>query len=464
MSALANELLTAPTSTAAEWAVLSQMLSRQEAIAEVIGVPLEQQDFSSPDTRLVYATTVERHFAGKPVDAVIVAELARDELTQYWNAEPSHIGALLQQRVLGAMSGENLAEHAQIVKQLSTKRKIMEIAYRALTAIGEGKLSPEEIGDRLATDSLQATAGAVRRSELMSWMDKGRAGVVQLQKVIAARQQGNEVGVYTGLPFVDKHTHGIAPGELCFIASEPGAGKTALAWASALGFAGRQMPRTPRVGTLVLSMEMGLYSSFTRTVQSLTGIDGVRLREGDIGKPEYQKILREWKNREDLPVYWNFAPTFRLSQMRALIAEAIRKYNVGFVVIDHFRMVETDRRVQNANEADEAKVAFIKQNIARDFDVAVMCLAHTSKIRERGMEGARPRLSDLRGSGMISAFADFVALLWCPYRYMTEKQRAENPFVTEPDMEIDWSKNRFGASSVDEYTFLADTMRVVPRV
>src|SRR5206468_8101223 len=137
----------------------------------------------------------------------------------------------------------------------------------------------------------------------------------------------------------------------------------------------------------------GLYSSTMRMVSSLTGIDGGRLRRGDITQQEYTHILREWKLRQDLPIFWNFASNFRLSQARALISEAIRKHNTGFVVIDHFRMLDTDRRYQNGLDADEAKVRFLKENIAKDQNVAVMCLAHTVKVRPDGGEPARPRLS-----------------------------------------------------------------------
>jgi replicative DNA helicase len=105
----------------------------------------------------------------------------------------------------------------------------MNIYYEGLSAIAEGKLSPEEIGDASATEITRVTAGSVRRTELRDWMDKGREGARQLKRLQLSRQQGIEIGAYTGLSFIDKHTRGIAPGELAFIASEPGAGKTALA-------------------------------------------------------------------------------------------------------------------------------------------------------------------------------------------------------------------------------------------
>jgi replicative DNA helicase len=458
-------LLVAPTNVAAEWSVLGHMLTQPQRIGEIVGLPLEQSDFTQPDTRLIFSTTVERNFAGQTIDAIVVAEQSRDELSQLWSADPSHVASLLSRRASESMIGEDALEHAELLRQLSAKRKLMDACYHALSAIGDGQASAQEISDRCSTEMLQATAGSARRSELMTWMDAGRAGARQLDIAIAAKKAGVDFGVYTGLPFIDAHIAGIAPGELCFVAGEPGAGKTALAWAAALGFAKRQLRRDhdKRVGVLLLSMEMGYYASFMRIVQNLTGIDGVRMREGAITQDERATILRTWQDRELYPIIWNFASSFRLSQMRALIAEGIRKYNTGFIVIDHFRMIETDRRYDNPNQEDEAKVRFIKQQIARDLDCAVMCLAHTVKIGRSGGADARPRLSDLRGSQMISAFADQVGFMWSPFKYASDKKRQEN-WMDDSDVELEWLKNRFGKPAVARLTFDAERMKLTQRI
>jgi replicative DNA helicase len=461
-----SEVMSMPINKHAEWSVIAQMLQRPERIGEVIGIPVEQQDFSDADTRLLYATTVERYYGGQSVDPLIVGELVRDELSQYWGLPDNMaVAPQLVERIRSADIGGDLLEHANLVKRLSRARQLQTVCFNAIQAINEGKLTPEEIGDQLSGEALQVTAGSIARTEVLDWMDTGRQYVQQLKRVIAAKQQGIEIGVYTGYPFVDDFTTGIGPGELCFLAGDPGIGKTALAWACALGFVQRQMVRAPekRVGTLMLSMEMNLYASTMRVVSALTGINGTRLREGDITQQEFQHILREWKNREGQPIYFNFASNFRLSQMRALIAEAIRRANVGFVVIDHFRMMDTDRRFTNPNQEDEAKVRFLKENIAKDLNVAVMCLAHTVKVgRGSGGESPRPRLSDLRGSGQIAAHADFVGFLWNPAKYMSEEARFEMD-MDEHDMELLWEKNRFGSPDAAQLRFEPQQMRVLPR-
>src|SRR5437588_12780134 len=112
-----------PTSVPAEWSVIAHMLAQPEVIGEIIGVPLEQQDFSLPETRLLYATTVERHYAGKPVDPLVVGELVRDELAQYWGmADNSTVAPKLVEHMRESMVRGAPVEQAAVIKRLSTAR------------------------------------------------------------------------------------------------------------------------------------------------------------------------------------------------------------------------------------------------------------------------------------------------------------------------------------------------------
>lgn len=464
MSLLAPAVIDAPINEMAEWSVLGHMMHDPTCIGEVIGTPLEQSDFSGFDTRLIFQAIAEMYFSNRTPDPLVVADSNREALAGQWNCQPAFVGQVLEQRSRDAMITGNVREHADLVRKASVNRGLMDVCYKTLAAISEGALSPEEIGDHLSTAALNTTAGSVKRAELRDWMDVGREYARHLQLLMKARQEGTEIGVYTGLPFIDDYTVGIAPGELCFLGGDPGVGKTAVAWAAGIGFARRQLAKPPekRVSALMLSMEMNLTASTMRVVQSLTSIDGVRLREGALSQNEYQRVLREWKNNEELPLLWNFASNFRLSQMRALVSEAIRKHNVGFVIIDHFSMLDTDRRYQAGNEADDAKVRFLKENLAKDLNVAVICLAHTRKAREQG--SGRPRMGDLRGSGMIAAFADQIGLLWAPSKVMSEEAKIEMDVLPEDtDVELEWVKNRFGNPSTAHLTFYGNTMRVVPR-
>jgi replicative DNA helicase len=147
-----------------------------------------------------------------------------------------------------------------------------------------------------------------------------------------------------------------------------------------------------------------------------------------------------------------------MSQMRALVVEAIRKHNVGLIVVDHFRMFDPDRRINNANQEDEAKARFLKEDIAKDLNVAVICLAHTVKLR-RGEDGdGRPQLSDLRGSGQTAAHCDVVGFMHMPWMFATDDEKLGN--VKESDAEMIYRKNRAGKLGTALFDFMPDVMQI----
>ncbi len=244
-----------------------------------------------------------------------------------------------------------------------------------------------------------------------------------------------------------------------FVAGPPGVGKSSIVWAMGQGFAVRQLkkPEDRRVATMVLSLEMALIGSSARLASSIAGVEGERLREGDISDDELSKVISRWKTLEQLPLYWNFASNFRMSQMRALIVEAVRRHNVGLVIVDHFRMFDPDRRINNPNQEDEAKARFLKEDIAKDLDVAVICLAHTIKTPREG--NPRPTLNDLRGSGQVAAHADIVAMMFRPWMHATENEKLEG-VVTMTEAEMIFTKNRNGALGTSEFFFEPGRMTI----
>lgn len=448
-----------PASPPAEWAVISAMLDKPACIPEMAGVQLEPGDFAGSDTSLLYESASELFYSDVRVDPIILAERCKAQLVKLWYTEDVH--GMLVKRMAQAGYVENVLEHAQIVKRLSVSRQLLRIAQRAEGEINAGKLSPQEIGDRMSAEALKVTSETIRRSELLSWMDIGAEYAKHLRRQRAAYEQGIELGVYTGLSFIDQWTMGILPQELFILGGDPGVGKTALGFGAVKGFGTRQLtrPEDQRMATLVLSLEMGLLASTGRLVQASTHIDGMRLRSGNINSREWELILADWKTNEHLPIMFNFASNFRLSQMRALIVEAIRKHNVGFVLIDHFRQIDPDKHYANGLDADEAKVRFLKEDIAQDLNVAVMCLAHTIKVG-RGETDRRPRLSDLRGSGQIAAHADFVAMMYRPSKHAGPDESSE---VRETDAELLFVKSRYGTEGVSPFYFEPATMTVRAR-
>jgi replicative DNA helicase len=452
--------MTVPHSEAAEWSVIGQILSKPDAIAEVVGSQLAPSDFFRPDCRLIYETAVESYYADERVDAVTVGERIRKPLSGQWGVAEGEVATRLYEQAAARAGADSVKDHANVVKRHSDSRQLLTIMDQARIRIEEGRDQPDQIGDWISTAANDVVKGRGKRAEILSWMEVGREYVRWQRNQIAARAQGIEYGVYTGLKFVDLWTRGIAPGEFMLLAGPPGVGKSALTFEMGRGFAARQLPKPAdkRVSTLILCMEMGLVGSSGRMASSLTGIGGDKLREANIDKDELSHIIRAWKANEELPLYWNFASNFKMSQMKALVVEGIRRYNVGYVIIDHFRMFDPDRRINNANQEDEAKARFLKEEIAKDLDVAVLCLAHTVKINREGSD-QRPQLNDIRGSGQVTAHCDIAAFMYMPYMHATEDAKDEG-IVQPTDAELIFRKNRNGALGTSEFYAEMSTMSI----
>jgi replicative DNA helicase len=258
--------------------------------------------------------------------------------------------------------------------------------------------------------------------------------------------------------------HGLKPTELWILAGEPGVGKSAVAFGAATQFARRQMlkPEEQRISTLVLSLEMGEGPTADRLAQNEGGVDSAKLRDGSITEDELARIVKNWRTNEGIPLYFNFTSMLRASQARALISEAIRRYNVGFVVVDHMRYFNADERYDNAAEEDEAKARFLKESVAKDLNCVVALLAHTTKAIEN-RDDRRPRLSDLRGGGMVAAHADAVSFVYSNYRNVDEDEAFERG-VARTDMEMIWEKNRHGLTEPTLFTLDPSVMVVRDRI
>jgi replicative DNA helicase len=168
-------------------------------------------------------------------------------------------------------------------------------------------------------------------------------------------------------------------------------------------------------------------------------------------------VVEEWRKRRDLPLYFNFTSNMRCSQLKAVVVEAIRRHNVGLVVIDHFKYLDMDGRWRSSIEEDGAKARFLKQDIATQLNVAVVCLAHTAKSIDT--QDRRPKMHHLRGSQEIAAHADFVTFVYRPYNNASQSD-IDAGNITRTDAELIWAKNRHGLEGSARFHFDASTMTI----
>lgn len=454
-----------PNSRQAEEAVCGLMLSHPGIIAGVMDTRLEPGDFFHPHTRLMFEQMVERFYADEPIDALLVAEAVQAKLAKMLRLEDPQeaVGKVtaLSNR-WGAEDGEKAIAHAVVVKSHADMRALLSLTHKAVISIQAEEQTPQEIAGGLAQEAMKIATDLTYKADVVSYGNVGRNFVRTTQRAMAARAQGIEVGVFVGYRFMDDFTNGIRGSELFVLGGPPGVGKSSVAWDISRSFARRQMKKQEdrRIGTLIISLEMAEEPSAIRLAQSLTGLDGGKVRRGEVTQSELTTVTNQWAAERDIPLYFNFTSMLTASAMRAMVSEAVRQHNVGFVVIDHFRYFNMDRRHDNPNVEDDNKVRFLKEGLAKELDVAVMCLAHTTKSIET--EDRRPTMNHLRGSGQIAADADFVGFVHRPYLHASETAKSSGS-VKPSDAEMIYAKNRHGDTGTGLLEFIPAQMALGDR-
>lgn len=452
-----------PYSVEVERALVGRMLTHPESVPEVVGRYVERDDFHTAECRLLFEQIANAHMGGT-VDPVVIGERARKPLSEIWSVPEHEVSQSLRALARSAASKSAVAEYVVELKSLSARRRIITAAERAMEAARTSD-DPAQVGMELADILTDIAVGGRRRSQIFTRQEAVEAHIQELRTRVRIREAGGELGVLTGYNFFDRKVSGIQPGEVVMLAGEPGVGKSAVAQTFGRGFARRQLRRADehRIGTLVINLEMTRYVDMNRDAQMLTGIDGNRLRKAEVGPADFQQLAQAYikDDYKVLPLFSNYASRLNASGLRAVIIDALnRGHNTGFVIIDHFRMWDLDKGMvgkdAGSNQIDEEKARFLKE-LAKDLNIAILCLAHTVKMDPQG--DGRPRMSDLRGSYQVAAYCDVVAFVYQPFMYASPTER-EHGLVKETMAEMIFAKNRNGRRGDEMFHFDGERMEV----
>ena len=201
-----------------------------------------------------------------------------------------------------------------------------------------------------------------------------RFAVRETFQVIHARveNRSSPPGLATGFARLDELTGGFMPGDLIALASEPCAGKSALAAQVALHCA--MQDKQP---VCVFSMKRAATEYVMRLIAAIGSIDRQHLRDGSIDEKEWPRITNAIQLLNDENIVIDASTTQSIVSLRSRMRAALRLHAVRLVVIDSLELLEKPEHAADL------------RSIAREFDAAVLVLAQT-----RGAVDAYTRLRD----------------------------------------------------------------------
>ena len=419
----------------AEMGVLGAVMLWPRVLDAVRGI-VAARDFHHPVHAEIYATAIDMHNRGTIPSPVTLAPLFGDD---DGFEEFGGVGKYLARLAASAVMAAAAPSQARLINELAVKRDLAGIkdafTERMLRSRLDGWTARDQIAEtraRLADLEGRLSAGA----SVATLGSAASDAVATIER--AYQNQGQLLGVTTGLVDLDEALGGLQAPDLVVLAGRPGMGKTALALVFTLAAARAGVP------VAFFSLEMSAAQLAERAIAVESGIAASTLHRGAVDGSSFDAIVGAQSSFTDLPIRIDDGPGATVDQIRAT-AGKWKDQGLGLVVIDHLGIIRPPRELQNAGRVHQITHATAELKVvAKEIGAPVVVISQLSRGVE-GRENKRPLLADLRDSGSIEQDADLVLLLYRGAYYLAQD---------EPDAEDD--KHAEWQEKMDKTKGLAD--------
>ena len=204
----------------------------------------------------------------------------------------------------GSFSSLYAEDHAQVIRDMATRRKLLSLASDMANAAADRKQPIDDLSrfiDRLV-NTTRVTGGALH------W----KMYLAELFDQIAERAANPQDtwGIPTGFADFDRTTGGLQLGESMIMSGNPGVGKSMLA----VQMATQMAKHAPGA---IYSIEMAGVAVLRRTLSARTSIPSRLLKSGRLEQKDWQSIDRAVAELNDLPVYLSDHAGWTTTALRA---------------------------------------------------------------------------------------------------------------------------------------------------
>jgi replicative DNA helicase len=408
----------------AERAVLGSLLLDSEQIPSVAEF-LTAEDFYKEAHKKIFNWLQEQSRKGEKADALgltayVVAASEGDAMggAAYVSSLPDFVATT-----------ENVEYHANIVRENSIRRRLLQVAHQIAENSYEGSFDVADLLDQAEKDVMEVSQsqGHQRWNRLSEVLD------IEWQNIEKRSEHRGEVtGIPTGLTELDAKLAGLQKTDLLILAARPGMGKTALALNIAQHAAVQH-----GTGVGFFSLEMSRGQLATRMLVSEARVKSDNVRRGFLSTEfDWPRLETASETLFHAPLWIDDSPGLSITQVRAKARRLKREHpEVELIVVDYLQLM----RGTKAGESREQEISGISRGLkalAKELNVAVLALSQLN----RGVESRtdkRPLPSDLRESGAIEQDADVIMFIYRDEQY--------NPETTEKGIaEIIVAKQRNG--------------------
>ncbi|MBQ6773930.1 MAG: replicative DNA helicase [Synergistaceae bacterium] len=422
-----------PRNSEAERAVLGACMLSHEALGEVSGI-LKPEDFYNPVYSSVYAVLLDMYAENKPVDMLNVSdELRHRELFNKVGGQP-----LLAELMSSVSTTANVMYHAQIVKEFSTRRKLITAGDAIKNLSQKHEYEEAELinqAEKILFDVTQAQDD-LQPSSLKELTSPVFASIQEVYKSGGRKLTGYS----SGFEDLDKIISGFQPGSFNIIAARPSMGKTALALNIAQ-FGGDNSC------VLIFSLEMSSEQLIHRMYSAESGVKLSSITTGIMSGDEFSRLSEASQYLSTRKIFIQDS-----SELNALeFMTKCRRFksknpDLALIIVDYLQLMRSSNKKIDNRTQEVTEISRVMKSVAKELNCPVIALSQLSRETEK-RNSKKPQLSDLRDSGAIEQDADTVILLYRDDYY--DDQNTE----LDSTAELRIAKNRTGATGSCKLTF-----------
>jgi len=388
-----------PQNLDAERCVLGGLLLDSSRRDEVLAI-LKPTDFYTDAHAKLFGHLAAMHNDNRPIDVKLLVE----RLRQAGDLEAIGGMTFLAEVAHAIPVTRHVVRYAEIVREKSTRRKILRAAAAMLDAANDPTAEVEGIVSKCEGE-LQQVATGEYVGEPVEFAEALHAACADVDEIIVREQSA---GVMIGLENFDLATGGLFPGELTILAARPSIGKTSLALqvAKHVALKGRR--------AYVASLEMRTTELALRMLCGESGVSLARVRSAKLDQADRTDLAEATAVLGNMPIVLHDRAGLTVQDIRRACRRLAADKPLSLVVVDYLqRVTPADKR--RDRHLQVGQIAWDLKAMALELQVPVLCLCQLSRAAEERNRKTghvnEPRMSHLKESGDLEQDADVVLLL-----------------------------------------------------
>lgn len=428
-----------------EQAVLGALLIDKYAFSIVSDI-LEAESFCHYRHQIIYRAIYSLSTEEKPVDILTVANRLGNDGHLDEVGGPSYISELSSK----VASSANVEYHSRILLQKQTARQLIALA---------DKMEKDAFDDERIIETSEES-----EKEFQKIIQKGIkkdythvapvVGQAVKEIQMAAGNDNLITGISSGYYELDCTLSGFHNSDLIIIGGRTAMGKSAFALNICI-----TVSVMNKIPTVLFSLEMSNVQIVKRMISNYFNIEHTKIINGNLQPDEWDNLYKNAGALLDAPLYLDDTPQLTTVELKRKVRQLVNEHGIRLVIIDYLQLMKDRSEHHNTRQEEVSAISHSLKGLAKSLNIPIIALCQVGREidKREGLEGIRPRLSDLRESGAIEQDADVVIFVHRPEYYHIYQDDMGHDLRGIAQIII--GKNRHGATGTINTYFKGDYLR-----